>query len=215
MTRSNVQTIKDEWNALSGQEKKEVRGLWGEYALNEEFNSQMGAVRAKDGLDATAFLFDRITIPSSPGKTTEIDSVLVCQQGVFVFEVKSWTGDAVYGERSSEHWYVARNNNSRGVRSSITGNPFLQNDHHVKYLKKLLPSQVAHKAVFEAVLLVDASPFGVKSGNWGGAYIQGLFLHPENVVKNVRNMPLVMSGDRVLEIANLLNKYTYGEFFNE
>lgn len=207
--------IKDkDWDNLGPLEKNEARGLWGEYALNDMLNKKMGAVRYGDHDEGhSVFLFDRIHIPAYNGRTTEIDSILVCQKGVFYFEVKSWSGDAVFGERDNEKWFTAKSRPGPGVKSYKTTNPFAQNDYHEKFLSQLLPVEVVSKALFGMVLLVNASPFGIKPGNWEGDDIDGLYTAPKDIVQDIDAMPYLLSGDRVESIASMLAMYSFGKEF--
>lgn len=201
-----------DWAKTTASEKLELRGLWGEFYLNKALNSGLGAVRYKTSPHATYFLFDRIHIPSYMEKTTEIDSLLVCQKGIFSVEVKSWSGDAIYGERFGENWFYAKSRSKGNINSAITGNPFGQNDFHIRYLSNVLPERVT-EAIFNVVLLVDASPFGINPGKWCGGSIEGLFTDPDSIVKAIQEMPNILSGGTVIECAKLLSKFSYGNEF--
>lgn len=206
------QKIYSEWSNTSSSEKLELRGLWGEYYLNLALNSSFGAVRYKDNPNGTYFLFDRIHIPSYNGKTTEIDSVLVCQKGIFAFEVKSWSGDAIYGERNSRNWFYVKSHFKGKISSAITGNPFRQNDFHVRYLSSVLPERVG-SCIANIVLLTNATPFGVSDGNWAGNDIDGLFLNPDAIIRVINKMPNILSGKTVMECVECLSDFSYGEDF--
>ncbi|MDY0135618.1 MAG: nuclease-related domain-containing protein [Thiomicrospira sp.] len=207
----------DEWRQLSTEDKNYARGLWGEYALNKALNKQLGAVRFQKGLlgEHYAFLFDRIEIPSNKDKTTEIDSLLVTQKGVFCIEVKSWSGDAIFGEEDGATWFSAKSNERRGsgVRSHKTGNPFRQNAHHLYHLKKILPDIVAQKATFGFVLALNASPFAIKPANWDGDDIEDLFTSVQDLIEAIKQRPIILSARRVEEIAIRLCDYNYGYTF--
>lgn len=208
----NIKT--KEWRKLSYEERNYARGLWGEYALNRALNDELGAVRFGEHADGhSVFLFDRVHIPSYGGNTTEIDSVLVSQKGVFCFEVKSWSGDAVFGERDGSKWFTVKGGSGSGLRHHRIGNPFKQNDFHVRYLEKLLPPIVADKALYGLVLFINASPFGIKPGNWAGSEIKGLFTDVDSIIELINNAPCIMSGSRVYEVSRILSQYSFGNEF--
>lgn len=212
----NIDYIKSqEWQNLALDEKNYARGLWGEFALNRALNTGLGAVRFGDHAEGhSVFLFDRIHIPAYDGGTTEIDSLLISQKGVFCFEVKSWGGEAVFGERNSDEWFTAKSNGrSPGLKSHRMKNPFGQNDYHARHLKKLLPQPVVEQALYGIVLLIDASPFGISPGRWAGAEIDGLFTDTDAIVKSINAAPYIMSGKRVYEISQALSKFLYGHEF--
>lgn len=214
LNTTNINT--ENWNSLSIEDQNYARGLWGEFTLNRALNVELGAVRYGEHVDGhSVFLFDRIHIPSYNGKTTEIDSVLVSQKGVFCFEVKSWSGEAVFGERDSSEWFTAKSKRSGagGLTSHRMGNPFNQNDHHARYLKQLLPPIVAQQAFFTAVMLINASPFEVSPGNWAGGEIDDLFTDAESIVEFINEAPIIMSGKRVYEVAETLSQFPFGREF--
>lgn len=205
------------WGLLTPEQRNYARGLWGEYALNRALNVELGAVRyGQHHEPQSTFLFDRIHTPSLPGKTTEVDCLFVSQKGVISFEVKSWSGDAIMGDRNAESWFTAngRMSNGRpGVKAFRTDNPFLQNDHHVKCLKTVLPDGV-HEALFSIVLLIDSSGHVVKPGKWAGEDIEGLFTDVDSVIKSIKNAPAVLSDARVHESASILAQFPYGAEFS-
>jgi hypothetical protein len=209
--------IYKEWRKLGWDEKNFARGLWGEYSLNKSLNNEFGAIRFQEDLvgEHYAFLFDRIEIPSYGGKTTEIDSLMVTQKGVFCFEVKSWSGDAIFGEEDGDAWFSAKSNDRRGagVRSHKTGNPFKQNAYHIRCLKNLLPDIVAERATFGMIVVLNASPFCVKPARWEGGDIDGLFTSVQDVVAEIKQKPIILSAQRVEDISLLLGRYEYGSDF--
>ena len=73
-----------------------------------------------------------VYIPTKPGKTSEIDLLVISKKAIFVFEVKNYGGN-IYGDRDREKWiqYVGR-------QKHFFYNPFLQNETHVKHLKEFL-----------------------------------------------------------------------------
>lgn len=204
------EVLRDEYNFLTDREKYYLNAIWGEYYLNEALNEVFGAVRYKENnTGSVAFLFDGIHIPSYKGKTREIDSVLVCQRGVFAFEVKSWSGHAIFGEADGEKWFSTKSTGKNQVKETMTGNPVAQNRHHIGYLKKKLPEVVSKHAMFSRVLLIDADPFGIKPGNWAGGEIKELSLTLDECIKSIKDMPVIMSGERVLQCAEILSKFQH------
>lgn len=190
---------------------KEVKGLWGEHYLNKAFNSSLGAHRYKDdSTDGTSFLFSRIHIPSwydneiDELKTTEIDTLVVTQKGIFVCEVKSWSGKAgIFGEKDGQKWFQVKQSGERG--GNTTGNPFRQNEHHIKYLAKFLGNN-AKAAIHSIVLLTDASINGESRVKWMGDKVDGLFFNSAEVMDYCANLPYVIPSDTVREIAQNLSQ---------
>jgi predicted RNA-binding Zn-ribbon protein involved in translation (DUF1610 family) len=70
---------------------------------------------------------------SSHGHTSQIDHVVVSEYGIFVIETKNYQG-WIYGGNYSEYW----TQNIFGKKYELR-NPILQNQGHVRALKRLLP----------------------------------------------------------------------------
>ena len=73
-----------------------------------------------------------VYIPTTDGKTSEIDLLVVSKKGLLVFECKNYAGN-VYGDAQRNKWIQYL-----GKKKSFFYNPFMQNRSHVKHLKKYL-----------------------------------------------------------------------------
>ena len=71
---------------------------------------------------------------SSHGHTSQIDHVIVSEYGIFVIETKNFQG-WIYGGNYSEYW----TQNIFGHKYELR-NPILQNQGHIRALKRLLPN---------------------------------------------------------------------------
>ena len=87
--------------------------------------------------EAEYTVFDDIMIPNASGTgTTQIDHVVVSPYGIFVIETKNYQG-WIYGSEYAEKW----TQNIFGNKHELF-NPLLQNDTHIRALRKPLR---AHK----------------------------------------------------------------------
>ena len=93
-----------------------------------------------------------VYVPTSGGKMSEIDLLVVSKKGLLVFECKNYAGN-VYGDAKRNKWIQYL-----GKKKSYFYNPFMQNRSHVKHLKKYLESYGD----------VPAIPFvtTIMRGNW-------------------------------------------------
>lgn len=73
-----------------------------------------------------------VYVPTTDGKTSEIDLLVVSKKGLLVFECKNYAGN-VYGDAQRNKWIQYL-----GKKKSFFYNPFMQNRSHVKHLKKYL-----------------------------------------------------------------------------
>ena len=73
-----------------------------------------------------------VYVPTTDGKTSEIDLLVISKKGILIFECKNYAGN-IYGDARRKKWiqYV-------GKKKSFFYNPFMQNRSHVKHLKKYL-----------------------------------------------------------------------------
>ena len=73
-----------------------------------------------------------VYVPTTGGKTSEIDLLVVSKKGLLVFECKNYAGN-VYGDAQRNKWIQYL-----GKKKSFFYNPFMQNRSHIKHLKKYL-----------------------------------------------------------------------------
>ena len=73
-----------------------------------------------------------VYIPTSDGKSSEIDLLVVSKKGLLVFECKNYGGN-IYGDAKRPKWiqYLGR-------KKSYFYNPLMQNRTHVRHMKKYL-----------------------------------------------------------------------------
>lgn len=76
-----------------------------------------------------------LQIPSSYGRTTEIDLLLIHETGLYVFEVKHYKG-TIYGRMEDPRWTQY----FRTEPNNPFQNPVLQNNWHIEQLQKLCPT---------------------------------------------------------------------------
>ncbi|MGL4821004.1 MAG: nuclease-related domain-containing protein, partial [Bacilli bacterium] len=86
--------------------------------------------------------------------TTQIDHVVVSQYGIFVVEVKNFTG-VVYGKENANQWtqFV-------GKRKNYFQNPIHQNYAHVQAVKAILPT-LADDAFVNVVVFTNRAKLKV------------------------------------------------------
>lgn len=107
-------------------------GKYGEYLIYKNLN-EFENVGAK-------FLFNAY-IPKVNGQTTEIDVLMICRKGIFVFESKNYSG-WIFGSESQKYWYqILPAGRGRSHKESFY-NPIMQNRTHIKHLKELLGEQI-------------------------------------------------------------------------
>lgn len=84
------------------------------------------------------FLFN-VYIPT-PNGTTEIDLLMICRRGIFVFESKNYSG-WIFGKESQQKWTQTLPH-GRGSYKEHFYNPVLQNKGHLQALQNYIGAEV-------------------------------------------------------------------------
>lgn len=107
------------------------KGLYGEYLV----------WRSLQGMEQQGgkFLFN-VYLPRDHGRTTEIDVLLICPQGLFVFESKNYSG-WIFGSENSRYWTQSLPSGRRSVKNRFL-NPVHQNKLHIRCLQELIGKEL-------------------------------------------------------------------------
>lgn len=107
-------------------------GKLGEYRIYAELSylEQQGA----------KFLFNAY-IPKGNGTTSEVDVILVCAYGLFVFESKNYSG-WIFGSEKQKNWTQTLPTGKGRTRKEYFYNPITQNKTHIKYIRKYLGKDI-------------------------------------------------------------------------
>ena len=101
-------------------------------------------------------VFNNLLLPSSAGRTSQIDHVVVSTRGIFLIETKSHAG-GIYGSEHSQYWTQCLGSQRRRVY-----NPLLQNDAHVRTLRRIIPD-IDNELFSSIVVFTEASRLSVKA----------------------------------------------------
>lgn len=116
---------------------KDGLGRYGEYLVYKHLRKFEEA--------GAKFLFN-VYIPKGDGTTTEIDVLMICPKGVFVFESKNYSG-WIFGSEWQERWYQTLPKGRGQSTKEMFYNPVMQNRSHIKCLKVLLGEQIPMRSV--------------------------------------------------------------------
>ncbi|MCI8388260.1 MAG: NERD domain-containing protein [Clostridiales bacterium] len=103
-------------------------GMLGEYMTYRELKTYEA--------DNGKFLFN-LYIPKGDDATTEIDLILICSKGIFVFESKNYSG-WIFGNENQSRWCQTLPNGKGRSQKEYFYNPIMQNRTHIKKLEALL-----------------------------------------------------------------------------
>lgn len=113
-------------------------GKYGEYLIYKKlrnFETNLGA----------KFLFN-VYIPKENGETTEIDVLMICSKGIFVFESKNYSG-WIFGNEAQRNWtQVLPKGKGRSNKEKFF-NPIMQNRGHIKHLKSFVGEDIPMRSI--------------------------------------------------------------------
>lgn len=112
-------------------------GRYGEY-LTYKYLKQFETSGAR-------FLFN-IYMPKENDETTEIDVLMICKKGLFVFESKNYSG-WIFGSENQNKWYQTLPTGRGSSHKEHFYNPIMQNRSHIKHLKAFLGKQVPMRSI--------------------------------------------------------------------
>ena len=98
------------------------------------------------------FLFNTYLPKGNSGETTEIDVIMICYQGVFVFESKNYSG-WIFGNEKYKMWTkTLPQGKGKKAKKEKFFNPVMQNKLHIKCLRETLENDLDGIPVFSVVV---------------------------------------------------------------
>ncbi len=83
--------------------------------------------------------------------TNQIDLLAITQKGIFVFEMKDYSG-WIFGNEDNVEWTQMLNKNGFGQKKNRFRNPIKQNENHIKTVRHLLSKNDIHIPIFNVVV---------------------------------------------------------------
>lgn len=87
-----------------------------------------------------ARLLFNLYLPKGENETSEIDLLMICKKGIFVFESKNYSG-WIFGDEDKLYWYQTLPR-GRHCKKERFYNPIMQNSTHIKCLDKCLENRI-------------------------------------------------------------------------
>ena len=91
-------------------------------------------------------LLTNLYLPKSDGSTTEIDSLMLSETGLYVFESKNYSG-WIFGDEKSKNWMQTLPNKQKNPFF----NPIWQNNAHINALKSVLGAE--NESLFKSYIV--------------------------------------------------------------
>lgn len=87
-----------------------------------------------------ARLLFNLYLPKGENETSEIDLLMICEKGIFVFESKNYSG-WIFGDEDKLYWYQTLPRGRRSKKERFY-NPIMQNSTHIKCLDTCLENRI-------------------------------------------------------------------------
>ncbi len=109
---------------------KNDTGKYGEYMTYQKLRPLERA--------GAKFLFN-LYVPTEEGSTSEIDILMLCTKGIFVFESKNYSG-WIFGRENDRQWYqtLPKGRGKGNMNKEAFYNPVKQNRTHIRNLRTFL-----------------------------------------------------------------------------
>lgn len=121
------------YHNLTGVDIEEQRKLWDERGKGY-YGEYLVFEKLYRNIPGNCKILMNLHLPTSKGKTTEIDLLLIHETGIYVFEIKHYKG-TIYGKEEDKTWIQY----FRTAPNAVFQNPLRQNQYHIDALRNLLP----------------------------------------------------------------------------
>ena len=113
------------------------KGKFGEYVTYKNLQSFESA--------GGKFLFN-VYIPKANNEMTEVDILLICSKGLFVFESKNYSG-WIFGNEAHKNWTQTLPQGGGRSHKERFYNPIMQNASHIKHLRRLVGENLPVRSI--------------------------------------------------------------------
>lgn len=161
-----------------------VKGFIGELIVST-------AIKKTATEDKVQYLINDVILKDETGKTSQIDHILINQNGVYIIETKNYKG-TIYGDEWDFNWIQELNNGDQYEFYS----PVRQNQTHINMVKKALQMQVP---VYSIIIFVRGNIDNVNSNK-----VYKLKAFTENIKYNEK---IRISVETVEEVYTILQDY--------
>ena len=158
-------------------------------------------------LTGAKFLFN-LYIPTYNNKTTEVDVVMICPQGISVFESKNYIG-WIFGTETQRKWTQSLHAGYGFSKKEHFYNPIMQNEYHIKYLNKILDNKYPFYSIVVFSDNCEIKSLTRKPNS------KTLLIYRYELFKTIKNSMLyansLISNENIDEIYNKLYPYSQAD----
>lgn len=152
-------------------------------------------------LEEPGRILTNLYLPTQSGSTTEVDLIWICKQGIFVLEVKHFSG-WIFGNERNQYWTQVL----KGGLKNRFYNPIWQNKAHIAALRSLLYPTYMGK-YFNVVVFSDHCTLKDVSYHSDRTMVVQQEELADYLCMMVDSLPVIISEQRIDAIASLLKQY--------
>ena len=179
---------------LRGRARRNIRyalfGSWSAKTKGDRGERRVAGILSRVRFCSDNHLLNNLMLPWPDGGTCQIDHVIVADSGIYVVEVKNYSG-WIFGNERNKYWTQVLNYGKEKYRFY---NPIMQNEGHIKSLKEL-SNQFAMLPIFNVVLFA------------GNCTLKNITYNSENVyVGYASNITYILNRIKEYSLASYNNK---------
>ena len=150
-------------------------------------------------------LLTNVYIPKADGTTTEIDLLMINRAGIYVFESKNY-GGWIFGDEKSIHWTTSL----KGGRRIRFLSPVIQNNVHIKALRKLLGKAGGH-AFFSYIIFSQRCELKKITITSPDIYVMKRETLYSALRTDMSRRPDILTDDQVIAFYEILQKHSLAD----
>lgn len=155
-----------------------------------------------------AKLLFNLYIPKENGETTEIDALMICSKGIYVFESKNFSG-WIFGSENKKYWYQTLAAGRNGVHKESFYNPIMQNTAHINHLRKFIGKEIPMRSI---ILFSDRCTLKNISVKSNDVYVINRYKVSGIITQDCENIKNdILDENMIIEIYDKLFHYTQVE----
>ena len=173
--------------------------------LDKENYSEFLTFRILEKMRGYNRLLTNIYIPKANGTTTEIDLLMINRAGIYVFESNNY-GGWISGDEKSIHWTTSL----KGDRKVRFLSPVIQNNVHIKALRKLLGRAGGH-AFFSYIVFSQRCELKKIAVTSPDIFVMKRDMLYSTLREDMNRRPDILTDAQVIAFYEILRKYSLAD----
>lgn len=151
-------------------------------------------------------------IPKQDSSTSEVDVILLHESGIYVFEVKNFSG-WIFGTESNQYWTQTLPDGNGGSHKYHFFNPIIQNSSHIKWLQSYLKENPSY--FYSFIVFGDQCTLKDVNLTSGNHWVLNQYYLFSEVLKHANTVGRLLSPDKIDSIYSALFPLTQVDEFQK